>query len=59
MSSKQQNDLDKKSQLVVNIKNVQVNERLAETGGSTASVFGCVVDGWVCAMKVFIIMFLF
>lgn len=24
---------------------------MAETGGSNASVFECLVDGWLCAMK--------
>lgn len=37
--------------VVVDSGRIQINEKLAETGGSSASVFACIVDGWACAMK--------
>lgn len=41
----------KKSKLKINLKNVQINEQLAEAGGSGAVIYNCLVDGWQCAMK--------
>eukprot|EP00005_Dracoamoeba_jomungandri_P001560 CAMPEP_0174262226 /NCGR_PEP_ID=MMETSP0439-20130205/12851_1 /TAXON_ID=0 /ORGANISM="Stereomyxa ramosa, Strain Chinc5" /LENGTH=556 /DNA_ID=CAMNT_0015346901 /DNA_START=15 /DNA_END=1685 /DNA_ORIENTATION=- len=37
--------------LSINLRNLIVNEKIAETGGSAAGVFSCMVDGWTCAMK--------
>mmetsp|Transcript_1111 Transcript_1111/g.1262 ORF Transcript_1111/g.1262 Transcript_1111/m.1262 type:complete len:528 (+) Transcript_1111:42-1625(+) len=37
--------------LVLNLKNVQINEKIADSGGSTAGIYGCLVDGWHCVMK--------
>lgn len=41
----------KKKNLKINLKNVQINEQLAEAGGSGAVIYNCLVDGWQCAMK--------
>eukprot|EP01122_Echinamoeba_exundans_P001021 TRINITY_DN1096_c0_g1_i3.p2 TRINITY_DN1096_c0_g1~~TRINITY_DN1096_c0_g1_i3.p2 ORF type:complete len:464 (-),score=52.45 TRINITY_DN1096_c0_g1_i3:2149-3540(-) len=41
----------KRSKLKINLKNVQINEQLAEAGGSGAVIYNCLVDGWQCAMK--------
>jgi hypothetical protein len=41
----------RKRELTINLKNISVNEKLASTGGSNATVFSCYVDGWQCAMK--------
>eukprot|EP01121_Diplochlamys_sp_Union-15-3_P000088 TRINITY_DN10077_c0_g1_i1.p1 TRINITY_DN10077_c0_g1~~TRINITY_DN10077_c0_g1_i1.p1 ORF type:complete len:521 (-),score=79.42 TRINITY_DN10077_c0_g1_i1:15-1349(-) len=38
-------------QIIINTENVQINERLAESGGSYACVYACLVDGWQCVMK--------
>jgi hypothetical protein len=35
----------------IDLNNVQINEKIAETGGSNAGIFACHVDGWLCAMK--------
>lgn len=40
-----------KRKVAINLNHVQINEQIAETGGSGASVFSCLVDGWQCAMK--------
>ena len=38
---------------IVNLRNVELNERLSnEGGGSGAMVYVCNVDGWMCAAKV-------
>eukprot|EP01094_Clydonella_sp_ATCC50884_P023025 TRINITY_DN5413_c1_g1_i1.p1 TRINITY_DN5413_c1_g1~~TRINITY_DN5413_c1_g1_i1.p1 ORF type:complete len:687 (-),score=167.45 TRINITY_DN5413_c1_g1_i1:361-2421(-) len=42
---------NQKNKLVVDLANVEVQERLAAIGGSLASVYAVYVDGWMCAMK--------
>jgi hypothetical protein len=48
---KKQKDEIKKSTAKINLRNVQVNEQLADVGGSGAVIYSCLVDGWQCAMK--------
>ncbi|KAL6073494.1 Ribonuclease inhibitor [Balamuthia mandrillaris] len=43
--------LVRRKKLAIDLTNIQVHEKLAETGGSSASVYACTVDGWQCAMK--------
>jgi serine/threonine protein kinase len=42
---------NQKNKIVVDLSNVEVQERLAAIGGSLASVYAVYIDGWQCAMK--------
>jgi len=46
-----QRKINSRNPVTIDTTNLEINEKLAETGGSYASVFGCFVDGWQCAMK--------
>lgn len=39
------------SKLIVDTSKIEVNEKIAEIGGSFASVYSATIDGWVCALK--------
>eukprot|EP01121_Diplochlamys_sp_Union-15-3_P019168 TRINITY_DN715_c0_g2_i3.p1 TRINITY_DN715_c0_g2~~TRINITY_DN715_c0_g2_i3.p1 ORF type:complete len:313 (+),score=53.55 TRINITY_DN715_c0_g2_i3:65-1003(+) len=49
--SEKQLNTNNKNTKVINLKNLQVNQRIADIGGSGASVYTCLVDGWQCVMK--------
>mmetsp|Transcript_11391 Transcript_11391/g.17082 ORF Transcript_11391/g.17082 Transcript_11391/m.17082 type:complete len:457 (-) Transcript_11391:57-1427(-) len=44
----------RKQQLILTLKNIRITEKLAATGGSSAAVYACYVDGWQCAIKEFV-----
>jgi len=44
-------NIDRSKIKMIDLRQVQINEKLAETGGSNAGVFSCYIDGWNCVMK--------
>lgn len=50
-NEKMSTNLETVRNLSLNLDNVQIQEKLAATGGSGATVYSCSVDGFRCAMK--------
>jgi serine/threonine protein kinase len=53
ITDKEKKKQKKKKQFTIHFQNVRITEKLAATGGSSAGVFSCYVDGWLCAVKEF------
>jgi len=49
LGSKFENERPKSK--ILDLRQILVNEKIAETGGSNAGVFSCYIDGWNCVMK--------